>query len=253
MKEQHPGPDDDCSTVEVARRLGLAVRSVQLMVDRGELEAWKTPGGHRRIRRASVDRWLAERRGGSAGGAVPKTASSPSPAPSPAPSPTPGPAPARRPRVLLIEDSRHFQNLVSLLLRSRFPEVELHMADDGIAGLAMAGRLEPEVLLVDILLPGIDGATLITGLRSNAAFARSRLIVVTALDADGLAPYAFALEGLPVVHKPRLAAELPARLAEALAASPDGGLRGPADDPATGPAAGPANDPAKGSAASTQP
>ena len=53
----------DCSTREVARVLGMAVRSVQLMVDRGELEAWKTPGGHRRIARASVERWLNQRHG----------------------------------------------------------------------------------------------------------------------------------------------------------------------------------------------
>lgn len=55
---------DDCSTRDVAQVLGLAVRSVQLMVDRGELEAWKTPGGHRRIARASVERWLAQRQAG---------------------------------------------------------------------------------------------------------------------------------------------------------------------------------------------
>lgn len=193
----------DCSTVEVARLLGMAVRSVQLMVDRGELQAWKTPGGHRRIHRASVDAWLAARQR----------------APSAAAPPDPAPPAASRPRVLLIEDSRHFQTLVSLLLKSRFPEVDLHLADDGIAGLAMAGRLEPEVLLVDILLPGIDGATLITSLRSHAAFARSRLIVVTALEGAGLEPYALALEGLPVVHKPRLAVELPALLTAALGAA----------------------------------
>jgi hypothetical protein len=46
----------------------------------------------------------------------------------------------------------------------------------------MAGQLQPEVLLVDILLPGIDGATLITGLRSHAQFKHSRLIVITSLD-----------------------------------------------------------------------
>jgi excisionase family DNA binding protein len=51
----------DYSTLEVARLLGMAVRSVQMMVDRGELEAWKTPGGHRRISRTSVDRWRASR------------------------------------------------------------------------------------------------------------------------------------------------------------------------------------------------
>ena len=79
--------------------------------------------------------------------------------------------------------------------------------------------IEPEVLLVDILLPGIDGATLIAGLRSHPAFARSQLIVVTSLEGAALEPYAFALEGLPVVHKPRLAVELPALLAQALAPS----------------------------------
>lgn len=121
------------------------------------------------------------------------------------------------PRVLLIEDSRHFQTLVSLLLKNRFPQCELHLADDGIAGLALAGKLEPEVLLVDILLPGIDGATLIMGLRSHPAFARSRLIVVTSLEGAALEPYAFALDGLPVVSKPRLAADLPPMLARALA------------------------------------
>ena len=36
--------DQPYTTIEVASLLGLAVRSVQLMVDRGELDAWKTPG-----------------------------------------------------------------------------------------------------------------------------------------------------------------------------------------------------------------
>jgi excisionase family DNA binding protein len=206
-------PGDDCTTLEVARRLGMAVRSVQLMVDRGDLRAWKTPGGHRRIARASVDRWLAERQ---------------APDRERAAAPPVGPGlrrgPARRARcppsrVLLIEDSRHFQNLVSLLVRQQFPALEMHVADDGISGLAMAGRLQPQVLLVDILLPGIDGATLIAGLRSSRAFTGSRLIVITSLSPEELAPYAVALEGVPVVHKPRLVLDLPALLAAALEAS----------------------------------
>lgn len=197
-----PG-DDTCTTVEVAQLLGLAVRSVQLMVDRGELEAWKTPGGHRRISRASVDRWLAARQQAPA-----------SPAAAPAPPARAGlGAPAR---VLLIEDSSHYQNLVGLLVRQKFPQVELHVADEGIAGLAMAGRLQPKVLIVDILLPGIDGATLITSLRTNPQFSASRLIVVTSLDEAQREPYAFALAGVPVIHKPRLVAELPALLADCL-------------------------------------
>ena len=86
--------------------------------------------------------------------------------------------------------------------------------------VAMAGRLEPDVLLIDILLPGIDGAALITSLRSHPQFARSRLIVVTALDEAQREPYRFALDGVPVVHKTALVNELPALLAQATAAQP---------------------------------
>lgn len=211
---------EHCSTIEAARILGLAVRSVQLMVDRGELEAWKTPGGHRRISRTSIDRWRMQHR---SGGAPDEPA---------AKAPGSGPVSERptaradaadvSPRVLLIEDSRHFQNLVSLLIRRHFPDAQLRVADDGIAGLAMVGAWQPDVLIVDILLPGIDGATLITSLRTHPQFVHSRLLVVTSLDETERAPYAFALDGLPVVHKPRLVAELPGLMAACLGRPPVG-------------------------------
>lgn len=202
---------DDYSTLEVARLLGMAVRSVQMMVDRGEFDAWKTPGGHRRISRQSVERWRAARQQRSETlPAALETGTRPTAlAPLAADRPSP--------QVLLIEDSVHYQNLITLLVKQKFPGVGLQVADDGIAGLAMAGKLQPRVMIVDILLPGIDGATLITSLRSHPQFNGIQLIVVTSLDEAGRAPYAFALAGLPVIHKTDLVAELPAHLAGALA------------------------------------
>lgn len=184
------------TTVDAARVLGLAVRSVQLMVDRGELDAWKTPGGHRRISLASVQRWQAQR------GAAPAVPAAPATAP-------------RKPVVLLIEDSLHFQNLVRLLVAQHQPQAQLHVVGDGVAGLVLCGQLQPDMLLIDIVLPGIDGATLITSLRTQAGFDPHRLIVITSLDDAQRQPYAAALSGLAVIHKPRLATELPALLAQA--------------------------------------
>lgn len=198
VKPNPPVPDT-CSTTEAAQRLGMAVRSVQLMVDRGELQAWKTPGGHRRILRSSIDAWLQLR------GGAPVTAGGVAA------------SPERPLTLLLIEDSVHFQNLISLVVKRELPDADLHIASDGIAGLALAGRLEPDVLLVDILLPGIDGAALITSLRSHPQFAASRLIVVTSLDEAQREPYRFALEGVPVVHKTALVTALPPLLARAVA------------------------------------
>jgi excisionase family DNA binding protein len=47
---------DFCTTREAARILGISVRTAQLWVENGTLEAWKTEGGHRRISLASVHR-----------------------------------------------------------------------------------------------------------------------------------------------------------------------------------------------------
>lgn len=183
------------STIEVAQLLGLAVRSVQLMVDRGELEAWRTSGGHRRIVHESVMKWLASRQRDTMGntskpfhlshGSKPKEC-----------------------KILLIEDSAHFQNLVTLLIKQHFPGASLHLASDGISGLTKFGQIQPDFLLVDILLPGIDGAALISTLKSDPQFARCKLIIVTGLSNEQLTPYEFALRGLPVIHKTNLVTEL---------------------------------------------
>ncbi len=48
------------STVEVSRRLGVSIQTVQRWVDSGHLKAWKTLGGHRRISAESAETLLAE-------------------------------------------------------------------------------------------------------------------------------------------------------------------------------------------------
>ena len=206
----------ECSTRDVARALGLTARFVREMAEQGALRGWKTPGGRWRIARESVMSWLELRQL-----SVPGQPAAPG-----------GPAgaadgglsceivlrPRRFPqRVLLIEDSAHFQTLVKLLVGHEFPQVDLHVADDGIDGLVMAGRLEPDVLIVDILLPGIDGAALVGRLRWHPLFQSCQFIVITSLDEASRAPYAFALAGVSVMHKTKLVQDLPLLLDRALA------------------------------------
>ena len=49
---------DTCTTREAARRLGVSLRTVQLWTESGVLDAWKTPGGHRRVLNSAVDRLI---------------------------------------------------------------------------------------------------------------------------------------------------------------------------------------------------
>lgn len=48
------------SVHEVARILGCGESSVRTWADTGRLPCWRTPGGHRRFRRADVDALLPE-------------------------------------------------------------------------------------------------------------------------------------------------------------------------------------------------
>ncbi|MFC4932574.1 GAF domain-containing protein [Massilia sp. GCM10023247] len=62
-----PYPDEASDPVlttrEAARLLGIAVSTAQLWIENGALAAWKTPGGHRRVRLSEVNRLLAARGG----------------------------------------------------------------------------------------------------------------------------------------------------------------------------------------------
>jgi excisionase family DNA binding protein len=52
---------DVTSTRQAAARLGVALRNVQLWVEQGSLQPWKTVGGHRRVDVDSVERMIAKR------------------------------------------------------------------------------------------------------------------------------------------------------------------------------------------------
>src|SRR5690349_8761706 len=60
-----PGEPGDpvLTTREAARLLGIAVSTAQLWIESGALPAWKTPGGHRRVRLSDVSALLRERAG----------------------------------------------------------------------------------------------------------------------------------------------------------------------------------------------
>jgi len=58
-----PSDDPILTTREAARLLGIAVSTAQQWIENGLLPAWKTPGGHRRVRLSAVSALLRERAG----------------------------------------------------------------------------------------------------------------------------------------------------------------------------------------------
>ncbi len=68
-------------------------------------------------------------------------------------------------KILIVDDEPGILNLVSAYLR---PEgYEVYTAQDGPSGLKAARSLKPDLIVLDIMLPGIDGLDLLTILRQE--------------------------------------------------------------------------------------
>lgn len=174
---------------EAAQMLRLSPTSVQMLVERGLLKAWRTAGGHRRIVPSSVTELL--RRQG-----VEPAAASGAPAAAPATAAVPGPAaPARAGLDLLVaEDDADLVNLYRARLGQMKPAPEIRIAGDGVRTLLAIGERVPDVLILDLGLPGISGMEALTALRADPRTARMPVVVVSGMRFDQMA----ALGPLPV-------------------------------------------------------
>lgn len=78
---------------------------------------------------------------------------------------------AKEIKVLLVEDDEAQRRLMSMLLET-MEEVRLTVAADGLEGLERARREEPDVILLDLILPGISGIELLKRYRRQEGKAR---------------------------------------------------------------------------------
>ena len=85
-----------------------------------------------------------------------------------------------RPRVLLVEDNEDHRRLVGVHLDSH--GVELHAATDGQEALTLLPQFIPDVILLDLMLPTMDGMTFLDRIRKDARYWHIPVFVITAKD-----------------------------------------------------------------------
>ncbi|WP_434615658.1 response regulator [Tabrizicola sp. M-4] len=80
-------------------------------------------------------------------------------------------------RILAIDDSPTMRGLVAAALEpSGF---DLHLAEDGIAGLDILDKADPHLVITDINMPRLDGFGVIEGVRASASHASVPILVLT--------------------------------------------------------------------------
>jgi excisionase family DNA binding protein len=159
------------TTVEVARRLGVSLQTVQRWVDAGHLKAWKTLGGHRRIEAAGAERLFKEQ-DDRIGAMASSTATGATDSPV---------------AVVVVDDDPLDRALLVTLVQTALPGATVEAAANGFQGLMAIGRTTPQIVISDIHMPHMNGFEMIRTLVEDLELRPRTLIAISALSAEELA------------------------------------------------------------------
>ena len=149
------------STFSTAQLLHVDPSSVANWVDQGLLKAHRTPGGHRRISTDDLLTFLREQQ-------------------MPIPSELrPGPV-----RILVVDDNPSITKLISQAIKAAHSDYEVLEAHDGFQSGTMVAAMKPDVVILDLRMPGIDGCEVCRLIKSQQATKDIVVLAMTAYPSD---------------------------------------------------------------------
>ena len=154
---------DTLSTSRVARMLGVAVGSVSNWIDREQLKAGRTPGGHRRVAVKDLVAFLRKQK-----------------------LPVPPELEVPPARVLVVDDDAGVASWIADEVRLAHPDYEVLTALDGFAAGEIVGSRRPDLVILDVRMPGIDGFEVCRRIKSRPETQDITVIAVTAYPAESV-------------------------------------------------------------------
>ena len=147
--------DEYLTPGQVAKLLMVSPAAVRLWAEKGELQALTTPGGHRRFMVSEVERFSNQR-----GLRVKQTSQ-------------------LKMSVLIVDDDVQFARYLQKLLGKFSDDLEVDIATDGFdAGLKIREE-EPDVVLLDLMMPGLDGFSVCKRIKLTPTTSDVRVIAMT--------------------------------------------------------------------------
>ena len=145
------------STFAIAQMLHVDPGSVANWIDQELLKAHRTPGGHRRVATEDLVSFLREHK-----------------------MPIPPELVTRPDRVLIVDDEPAITQLIAKVLRGALPECEVVEAHDGFRAGTIIATLKPDVVILDLRMPGMDGYDVCRLIKSQEATKQAEVLAMTA-------------------------------------------------------------------------
>jgi excisionase family DNA binding protein len=169
-----------CGTSVAAKKLGLSVGTVQALVEKNELLAWKTEGGHRRISLQSIADY--QKRAGKPNGTHKDPA---------------GPL-----KVLLVDaDTQTFEAIERVRQQAGIP-VECIWITSAFKALINLQAIQPDILIADLSMANVDGYDLLSAVRASHDQVTMALVGLTTEDPSKLIELGTVPVGTALVQKP---------------------------------------------------
>jgi excisionase family DNA binding protein len=147
------------TTFEAAKLCHVSPLSIINWVNAGRLPAFRTPGGHRRIRRDDLARFMREN-----GIPLPEDLRDGS----------------GRPRVLVVDDEASIREVIAASLASRPTQpYEVMTAADGFEAGRLVATFRPDVVLLDLRMPGLDGFQVCRTIKADPETSSTIVIALT--------------------------------------------------------------------------
>ena len=177
------------STTEAAQICGVHQTTIIRWIDAGRLDAQKTPGGHRRIVLGDLVRFMREHR-------------------MPIPMELERSAAPKRIRVLIVDDEATVTSTFDRAL-SKFPQLfEVEVTNSGVDAILKIGERPPDVLVLDLAMPGVDGYEVCEQVRRNPRSADIDVIAITGQELGDVRTRALKAGARIVLAKPISPTEL---------------------------------------------
>jgi len=180
------------STSEVAKYCHVTADTIRKWAEAGRIRVFKTPGGHRRIRREDLLKFLQENE-----------------------IPIHEDLGTSDVKILIVDDEKAVVSVIRRFLERSQTGFDIEVAMDGFDAGHQVATFKPDIVFLDLRLPGMDGFEVTRRIKSDPQHAGTRIIAMTGYYEGEVAQRVVELGALLCLQKPFSPDDLRRALAKA--------------------------------------